>query len=98
MSTAIPCCLQQTEAPNLKASGMAGQCRCYALTHRKCSRGLAAMMCRFSYDAMLDLKGNTAVYLLYAHARIASIVKKAETTKGVNVTSLIGKHPIQVGV
>ena len=52
---------------------------------------------RFSYDAMLDLKGNTAVYLLYAHARIASIVKKAETTKGVNVTSLIGKHPIQVG-
>ena len=23
---------------------------------------------------MLDLKGNTAVYLLYAHARIASII------------------------
>lgn len=29
-----------------------------------------------SYDAMLDLKGNTAVYLLYAHARIAGIVRK----------------------
>lgn len=26
---------------------------------------------------MLDLKGDTAVYLLYAHARIASIVRKA---------------------
>ncbi len=26
---------------------------------------------KFSYDDMLSLKGNTAVYLLYAHARIA---------------------------
>jgi arginyl-tRNA synthetase len=33
----------------------------------------------FSFDRMLDLKGNTAVYLLYAHARIASIVRKSET-------------------
>ncbi|KAI8475928.1 MAG: tRNA synthetases class I (R)-domain-containing protein [Monoraphidium minutum] len=32
---------------------------------------------RFSFDAMLDLKGNTAVYLQYAHARIASIVRKS---------------------
>lgn len=32
---------------------------------------------RFSFDAMLDMAGNTAVYLLYAHARIASIVRKA---------------------
>lgn len=32
---------------------------------------------RFSFDAMLDLKGNTAVYLLYAHARIASIMRKS---------------------
>jgi arginyl-tRNA synthetase len=31
----------------------------------------------FSFDRMLDLKGNTAVYLLYAHARINSIVRKA---------------------
>lgn len=29
-----------------------------------------------SFDSMLDLKGNTAVYLLYAHARIAGIVRK----------------------
>lgn len=33
--------------------------------------------CRFSFEDMLDLKGNTAVYMLYAHARIASIVRKA---------------------
>ena len=32
---------------------------------------------KFSYDAMLDLKGNTAVYLQYAHARIAAIGRKS---------------------
>lgn len=32
---------------------------------------------KFSFDEMLNLKGNTAVYLLYAHARIAGIVRKA---------------------
>jgi len=31
---------------------------------------------KFSFDSMLDLKGNTAVYLLYAHARICSIIRK----------------------
>jgi arginyl-tRNA synthetase len=31
----------------------------------------------FSFERMLDLKGNTAVYLLYAVARILSIVRKA---------------------
>ena len=31
---------------------------------------------RFSFDAMLDSKGNTAVYLLYAYARICSIFRK----------------------
>ena len=36
------------------------------------------LACRFDFDAMCDLKGNTAVYLLYAHARIASIVRKAD--------------------
>lgn len=30
----------------------------------------------FSYDRMLDLKGNTAVYLLYTYARICSILSK----------------------
>ncbi|KAG2495395.1 hypothetical protein HYH03_006662 [Edaphochlamys debaryana] len=33
---------------------------------------------KFSFDEMLNLKGNTAVYLLYAHARIAGIVRKAD--------------------
>lgn len=32
---------------------------------------------KFDYDQMLDARGNTAVYLLYAHARICSIVRKA---------------------
>lgn len=32
---------------------------------------------KFSFDDMLNLKGNTAVYLLYAHARIAGIVRKS---------------------
>ncbi len=32
---------------------------------------------KFNFDDMLSLKGNTAVYLLYAHARIASIVRNA---------------------
>lgn len=32
----------------------------------------------FSFDKMLDLKGNTAVYLLYAFARIQSIIRKAQ--------------------
>jgi len=36
----------------------------------------------FSFDRMLDLKGNTAVYLLYAHARICSIVRKAGLQPG----------------
>ena len=31
----------------------------------------------FDYDRMLDPKGNTAVYLLYAYARICSIQAKA---------------------
>ena len=31
----------------------------------------------FSYPRMLDPKGNTAIYLLYAGARIASILRKA---------------------
>ncbi|KAM7274448.1 hypothetical protein ACFE04_016314 [Oxalis oulophora] len=31
----------------------------------------------FSFEQMLNDKGNTAVYLLYAHARIASIIRKS---------------------
>ena len=45
----------------------------------------------FSYDRMLDLKGNTAVYLLYAYARIRSIIRKS----GVNVDSLLQEQAQQ---
>lgn len=31
----------------------------------------------FDFDQMLDMRGNTAVYLLYAHARICSILRKS---------------------
>jgi arginyl-tRNA synthetase len=31
----------------------------------------------FDYDAMLSLTGDTAVYLLYAHARLVSIIRKS---------------------
>lgn len=37
----------------------------------------------FSYDRMLDTKGDTAVYLLFAFARLCSIINKAETETGV---------------
>jgi arginyl-tRNA synthetase len=42
---------------------------------------------KFSFDDMLALKGNTAVYLQYAHARIAGIVHNA----GVDVNG--APHP-----
>lgn len=45
---------------------------------------------------MLNFNGDTAVYLLYSHARIASILKKAETTKGISIAELKQQHSIQV--
>ncbi|KXZ44683.1 hypothetical protein GPECTOR_63g12 [Gonium pectorale] len=47
---------------------------------------------KFSFDDMLNLKGNTAVYLLYAHARIAGIVRKAEK----DVYALAASSPISL--
>ncbi|KAI4377771.1 hypothetical protein MLD38_015349 [Melastoma candidum] len=38
----------------------------------------------FNFDQMLNDKGNTAVYLLYAHARICSIIRKS----GVDIEEL----------
>lgn len=35
----------------------------------------------FSFDKMLDDKGNTAVYLLYAYTRIRSIARTAKVTR-----------------
>ena len=45
----------------------------------------------FSYDQMLDTKGNTAVYLLYAHARLESIMAKAKAVHNVDVDDLVSK-------
>eukprot|EP00594_Rhizosolenia_setigera_P013641 CAMPEP_0178976362 /NCGR_PEP_ID=MMETSP0789-20121207/23785_1 /TAXON_ID=3005 /ORGANISM="Rhizosolenia setigera, Strain CCMP 1694" /LENGTH=880 /DNA_ID=CAMNT_0020665429 /DNA_START=15 /DNA_END=2657 /DNA_ORIENTATION=+ len=44
---------------------------------------------RFSYDEMLDTKGNTAIYLLYAHARLESIIQKGKDQYNVDVDQLI---------
>ena len=43
---------------------------------------------KFSYDQMLDTKGNTAVYLLFAHARLESIMTKAEAQHGIKTEDL----------
>eukprot|EP00752_Nemacystus_decipiens_P016540 g14783.t1 len=42
----------------------------------------------FSYDRMLDTRGNTAVYLQFAHARLASILLKAQDEMRVNLAEL----------
>ncbi len=41
-----------------------------------------------SYDRMLDTRGNTAVYLQFAHARLASILQKAQDEKHVDLAAL----------
>jgi arginyl-tRNA synthetase len=40
----------------------------------------------FSFDRMLDFRGNTAVYLMYAYARICSILAKVESSVPVEVS------------
>jgi len=42
----------------------------------------------FSYDRMLDTKGDTAVYLLFAYARLASILRKAKEERGIDITPI----------
>jgi arginyl-tRNA synthetase len=43
----------------------------------------------FSYDRMLDTKGDTAVYLLYSYARVVSILRKAKDDRGIIINDLI---------
>ena len=43
----------------------------------------------FSYDKMLSTQGDTAVYLLFAYARVASILRKANTEKGKDLSTLM---------
>ena len=45
----------------------------------------------FAFDKVLDLSGNTAVYLLYSYARICSIKRKAQID---DVRSLVGSTDI----
>ncbi|URE12053.1 hypothetical protein MUK42_04818 [Musa troglodytarum] len=49
----------------------------------------------FSFEQMLNDKGNTAVYLLYAHARICSIIKKSgkEIEELKNSQAIVLGHP-----
>jgi hypothetical protein len=73
--------------PGLGSSQLAErqqQRRRLAPRHRNRNRCLSpcARARRFSFDDMLSLKGNTAVYLQYAHARIAGIVRKADRDLG----------------
>merc|ERR1719164_63053 len=50
----------------------------------------------FSYDKMLDAKGNTAVYLFYAYARICSIQRKAGVDVAkIPVDKLVISHPAE---
>ena len=49
---------------------------------------------KFSFDAILDLKGNTAIYLLYAHARICSIIRKSGVE---DIEALIAENTLELG-
>lgn len=51
------------------------------------------LLCRFILDDMLSLQGNTAVYLLYAHARIAAIGRKAGIE---NIAALAHEHSLEL--
>ena len=44
---------------------------------------------KFSYDQMLDTKGDTAVYLLYARVRLESIAVKAKAEFNVDIQDLL---------
>jgi len=44
---------------------------------------------KFSYDKMLETTGNTAVYLLYARARLESIIAKAKAEHNCDAEELI---------
>jgi len=50
----------------------------------------------FSYDRMLDSKGNTAVYLFYAYARICSIIRRSGVDPAkLSVSKLRVAHPAE---
>eukprot|EP01038_Epipyxis_sp_PR26KG_P012154 gene12154-16274_t len=57
----------------------------------------------FKYERMLDTKGDTAVYLLFAYARINSILRKAKEERNIDIEnkynptnhSIIINHPAE---
>jgi arginyl-tRNA synthetase len=49
----------------------------------------------FDWDRMLAFEGNTAPYLMYAHARICSILRKAEVTDETVSRELNLAHPAE---
>ena len=53
---------------------------------------------KFSYDQMLDTKGNTAIYLLYAHARLESIISKGLKDYNVDTDALVTKKNVNVNL
>lgn len=53
---------------------------------------------KFSYDQMLDTKGDTGVYLLYARVRLESILEKAAKEHNVKIGELLdANEPIVLG-
>ena len=51
----------------------------------------------FSFDRMLDPRGDTAVYLLYAGARLCGILRKAGADGDANRTALVGRATLTLG-
>jgi len=51
---------------------------------------------QFSYDKMLDTNGNTAVYLLYAHARLESICTKGLAEHNIDVNEIVKKKDVNI--
>ncbi len=43
----------------------------------------------FNYDRMLDTRGDTAVYLMFAYARLASILRKAKNDRNIDIQSFL---------
>ena len=53
---------------------------------------------KFSYDEMLDTRGNTAIYLLYAHARLESIISKGLADHKIDVNEIIKNKSVKIAL
>jgi arginyl-tRNA synthetase len=51
---------------------------------------------KFSYDQMLDTKGDTAIYLLYAYARLESICTKGKSEHNIDVDELVKSKSVKI--